>query len=166
MPHELKCPVQSRCGSTSATFCARYTALLRNHNMFPTLGGWIKAPSLDTAVNIKIKIVCSFYNRLFLHMIILTDLPYACFIQILSHLNTGDQTQAITPVSNTAPYPSPLEIFPQTNLCIFAVIIVMAHVGSFCPSAGGLLLSLLPPVSSAVRAGCKQLRGPALSQHP
>lgn len=61
-------------------------------------------------------------------MIILTELPYTCLIQTLTHLNAGDQIQVITPGSSVAPYSSPPEIFPQTNLCMFAVIIVMAHV--------------------------------------
>lgn len=110
--------------------------------MSPALGDWIKPPLLNTAVNIKIDIVCCFYNRLFLPMIILTDLPYTCSTQNLSPLNTGDQTQAITPVSNTAPYPSLPEILPQTNLWMFAIIIVMAHVGSFYSSAASSAVQL------------------------
>lgn len=80
MPHELKFQVQPRCGSTSATFCAGHTALLRNHDTSPALGHCIKATLLDTAVNIKIDIVCSLYNRLFLPTIILKDLAYTCSI--------------------------------------------------------------------------------------
>lgn len=110
--------------------------------MYPALGNWIKAPLLNTAVNIKIDIVCSFYNRLFLPMIILTDLPYTCSTQNLSPLNTGDQTQAVTPMSNLAPYPSLPELFPQTNLWMFAIIIVMAHVGSFYSSAASSAVQL------------------------
>ena len=112
---------------------------------------------LQTEVDIKIGVVRFFYNRLSFPMIILTALPYTCFILNLSSLNTGDQTQAISPVSNNALYPSLPEISPQKNLWTLAVIIVTTHLGSsyflrlLPSSAADKLPSLLTAASSAVQ---------------
>lgn len=89
-------------------------------------------------------------------MITLTALSYMCLILNLSPLNTGDQTQAISPVSNTVLYPSPPKISPQKNLWTFAAIVTSHLSRSYllqaipCPAADKLP-SLLTAASSAVQ---------------
>ena len=113
-----------------------------------------------------------FYNRLSFPTIILTALPYTCFILNLPPLNTGDQPQASLPVSNTALYPPLPEISPQKNLWTFATV-VTTHLGSsyffqlLSSSAADKLASLLTAASSAVQLRASDfMRSLTLPQHP